>query len=285
MRSIHSLIIASILIAVLLAGCLGDDSDDPDPEGPEEPKPTQDTGSIAGRVADLDLQPIKNARVTLINGDGESVKNVTADDSGAYVLNNVIPGTYLIRASAFCCEEEIDTIGVMANQQVEKSFRLKKLSDDDLKIPYEVTDDHVGFIACQFTLPNNQSSGCGAVEGNKPRHGIGGGKGLRTLVASMTWDGGTGAVSPQELEFQVRNANDDVYAYTSGGSPLEVRIDNSEIPEGVAPFEEFDEDGFTLEFSARPTPGSIVYQQAIQFDWYLHYWEEAPEGISVIPDQ
>ncbi len=274
-----------LLIAVLMAGCLGDDGEDPDPEGPEEPNPTAETGSIAGRVADLDLQPVKKARVTLIDANGEIAKNVTGDDSGAYVLNNVIPGTYLIRASAFCCEEEVDTVGVTANEQVEKDFQLKKLSDEDLKIPYEVTDDHVGFIACQFTLPGDYSSGCGVVEGNAPRHGIGGGKGLRTIVAALSWEGGAGTAATQELEFQIRNADGEVYAVESGASPLQIRIDNSEISESLTPFEEFDEDGFTLEMSARPTPGSFVYQQQIRYDWYLHYWEEAPEGISAIPDQ
>ncbi len=282
MVCVRSIIVTLVLVSTLLAGCIGDD-EEPDPEGPEESKPTEDTGSISGQIFDSDLQPIGKARITLITPEDVIARNVTSQENGNYVVNNVEPGTYRLRASAFCCEEKVETITVFANEELRKSFQLKTLSDDDLKIPYEVTDDHVGFIACQFTLPNNHSSGCAVVEGNAPRHAFGAGHGLRTIVASLSWEGGTGTASAQELEFQIRNTDGDVYERKSGVSPLEIRLDNSELTS--APFEEFDEDGLTLELSARPTPGSFVYQQKIRYDWYLHYWEEAPDGISVIPDQ
>lgn len=266
-----------------MAGCLGDDGD-PDPDGLEQSRPTEDTGSITGQVFDVDLNPLHNARVSLVDMNGTIVKNATSAVDGSYVMNDVLPGTYRISASAFCCEEKIDTIEVVANEEATKSFRLTQFSNDDLKIPYEVTDEHTAFIACQFTLPNNQSSGCGVVSGNVPRHAFGAGKGLRTLVGALKWEGGAGAAAAQDLDFTIRNAEGDVYAYTSGSSPLEVRIDNSDISGSATPFEEFDEDGMTLEFSARPTSGSIVYQQPLEYYWYLHYWQEGPEGVSALPD-
>lgn len=285
MVPVRILIVTLILLTGVFAGCLGGDEDDPEPKGREEPRPTEDAGTITGKVLDVNLNPIDDARIMIIDTPGEVIINATTEEDGSYVVNDVPPGDYRMTVTAFCCREDRVTISVEANKEVTQSFMLEPYSSDDLKVPYEAANGHTGFIACQFTLPTNQSSGCGAVPGNVPRHTIGVGKGLRTIVAALEWEGGAGLSEVQDLEFRIRSQDDEEYAWVSGSSPLIIRIDNSEITSPRKPFEAYDEDGLALELSARPVAGSFVYQRPIEFHWYLHYWEEGPESAQALPDE
>src|ERR1700746_2970450 len=58
------------------------------------------TGRILGTVTDSTGAAIRGAAVTITDTGRGTTRNLTTDDSGAYVVPNLLPGTYKVRAEA-----------------------------------------------------------------------------------------------------------------------------------------------------------------------------------------
>lgn len=56
-------------------------------------------GTIAGRVIDTDGNGISGATVELVDANGDTISTTESDSAGDYTFNNVLPGSYSIRAS------------------------------------------------------------------------------------------------------------------------------------------------------------------------------------------
>jgi carboxypeptidase family protein/type IX secretion system substrate protein len=54
-------------------------------------------GHIEGTVTDSDAAPLANCEVKLLNAEGETVRLVHSDDTGAYLLDYVVPGDHSVR--------------------------------------------------------------------------------------------------------------------------------------------------------------------------------------------
>lgn len=60
----------------------------------------QTTATLHGTVTDPSGAVIPNATVSLTNPDGHTVATATADATGAYQINNIAPGTYIVIATS-----------------------------------------------------------------------------------------------------------------------------------------------------------------------------------------
>lgn len=58
------------------------------------------TASITGVVRDASQSPIPQSAVKIVNSESGVVTNVVTNETGAYRVNSILPGTYLVEASA-----------------------------------------------------------------------------------------------------------------------------------------------------------------------------------------
>ena len=58
------------------------------------------TGRILGTVTDSSGAAIRGAAVTITDTQRGTTRNLTTDDSGAYVAPNLLPGTYKVRGES-----------------------------------------------------------------------------------------------------------------------------------------------------------------------------------------
>ena len=58
------------------------------------------TGRILGSVRDVSGAPLAGATVTVTDTQRDTTRTVLTDDSGAYAVSNLVPGTYSVRAEA-----------------------------------------------------------------------------------------------------------------------------------------------------------------------------------------
>ncbi len=89
------------------------------------------TGRILGTVTDSSGAAIRGAAVTITDTQRGTTRNLTSDDSGAYVAPNLLPGTYKVRAES-------------------KGFK----TVERINIPLEVAQD----VAIDLVLPPGQAN-------------------------------------------------------------------------------------------------------------------------------
>lgn len=86
----------ALLLAAGLAGCAQDGGPGVEPESLQETKATADTGVIRGVVVDQTITPVEGATVRAQPGDLSS----ETDADGAFVFQDLEPGTYFLTARA-----------------------------------------------------------------------------------------------------------------------------------------------------------------------------------------
>ncbi|MDR3751905.1 MAG: carboxypeptidase regulatory-like domain-containing protein [Terracidiphilus sp.] len=68
-------------------------------ETPATPAPPLSTATLRGHIADATGAVIPGAPITITTPAGVTVRSVTADSTGGYVVNNLAPGSYIVQAT------------------------------------------------------------------------------------------------------------------------------------------------------------------------------------------
>lgn len=299
------------LVALTLAGCIGEETTPTNTDGTDSANATatatDDTGAIEGKVFDDDLEKVVGASVALVQGP-DLAATAETDDTGRYVLNGIAPGNYRLQVSAICCKNVLRNVDVTAGSVQTIDLSLEKLSNDDLKLPYESSDEWAGFYSCGVSVRGPDHGIEGAPRGlfaaacsladetplEDPNQDFlkefNVSRGLKTLYVAMDWQP-VGGVSGEK--FLIEIGNEDCvfnscsyeYAVPAGPPPLIVRIDNDDITEDEWKWDAI-EDQRTLQYRVFPTTddAGVVYQQPFTVYTHQFYWEEAPESFNPLPD-
>lgn len=293
MRPLVFLVVLA-MSAVTFAGCIGTD------DAPQNDDDVKETGTVQGKVLTLELEPVEDAVVSLKREGMADQEAVTAAD-GAYTVQDVPPGKYKVQVASSCCGAAVRTLDVEAGELTQADFQVSRLTADDLKQPYRVSDAWEGFISCGVKTPVVGVALCG-IPGifheslEDPNEDFlltfNVTKGIKTLVVGMEWNAGGGGFTGDQFWLTVDDPGCGVkectyrYASENGGSPLVMRIDNDDITEP-----EWTWDAITGDeertirmrvFAGGDT--SVVYQQPFKIYYEAFYWEEAPERYDVLPD-
>jgi len=87
---IHLLIVLALGLSAVLAS---------QAETPATPAPPLSTATLRGHIADATGAMIPGAPITIATPAGVTVRSVTADSAGGYVVNNLAPGSYIVQAT------------------------------------------------------------------------------------------------------------------------------------------------------------------------------------------
>ncbi|MBI2078479.1 MAG: carboxypeptidase regulatory-like domain-containing protein [Euryarchaeota archaeon] len=139
------LVAVGSLLAVLLAGCVGEDM--PGPAKPAEGVPATEaavderSGGIEGTVTDDALTPIRDAEVALDDLD----RTTKTDDAGRFAFSGVPPGRFRVVAGKIGYEAGARAVDVEVGQIAKVSFALTPLAVEE---PSHKTIRQEGFIGC-----------------------------------------------------------------------------------------------------------------------------------------
>jgi hypothetical protein len=275
-------IVAMLLLAFVLAGCIGGDDVDPDTDEQE----VDGTGRVTGTVVHAEtLVAIGDVRMRLILDD-EVIKETKTGPEGNFTMNNIEPGQYRLQAFHLRYQPNVVAVTVEAGETVERNLMLERMRVTDTNPynqgPFSWSGSWCGAVTLVEAFP--PASPCQSLDENHDiRTRDSPNKGLRTVVVALEWESDA-ATSASELTLEVANTvgAGHVYKRVTGSSPLELRIDESDIEDDQWKFSFYDEDdGPTLVLSYRvfPTTG-VIWQQAFTVNFHYYYWDEAPQGAS-----
>src|SRR6266567_4308271 len=80
---------------------------------------------LSGRVTSSSGTPVANARLALKNITSSSVRSITVNSDGSYLVANLVPGTYEITASAQGFAEAHTTVGISADGKPVVNFAMQ----------------------------------------------------------------------------------------------------------------------------------------------------------------
>lgn len=130
----------AVLLANLMAGCVGEAESTADP-GTKAGGPAQFddvSGGIEGSITDTELQPIVGALIGILRSDVILEDfTVLSDESGAFSFSNVPPGTHTLAGSALGYASGSRSIEVEAGAITQASLIVDKLASVG---PYHVTE-------------------------------------------------------------------------------------------------------------------------------------------------
>lgn len=129
-------LLVSVILSVAVSACIaGGDAAFP-AQGPGAVGFDEDTGSIVGSVVNLELSPVANARVTVLNTTIEAF----TDEAGAFNLPFVPPGSQRVRVDALGFQSAERTVDVYVGAATEQVvFTLVELGRI---VPYHTTTIH-----------------------------------------------------------------------------------------------------------------------------------------------
>lgn len=145
----RSWLLAALLLAAPMAGCLGfggEDTSDEDVDMKNRAQVTEDTGGIQGVVTDPAIQPIEGATITI---QELSQSTETADD-GSFAFSELPPGTYTLKLEAegfLSTERDVD---VTANEVQTTDI---VLTNRPSLTPYSQQVEFKGFVECSVATP------------------------------------------------------------------------------------------------------------------------------------
>jgi hypothetical protein len=125
MLTMKSALATTLVLATIMAGCVGN-SEAKSASGPAfAPVHDADTGSIAGTVVDDSISPIANALVSLLSPDGAGVyMNARTDEGGKYAFNFIPAGAYRVEVKASGFQVGSMNVQVLAGEVRTASFTL-----------------------------------------------------------------------------------------------------------------------------------------------------------------
>lgn len=307
--SLPSLLVASLLLAVALAGCAGGKSNE-EPSAssaPATPKVTEDTGSVSGVVTNDELVGIAGADLVL---QGTEISGVT-DSDGRYALNAVPPGTYTIYTAAIGYGSAGALVTVAAGRVTEKHFLLSAIAVAEPRyesIPFS------GRFECSLALVDVFWLDCSeeaAFPESTSRHYFTkeAEAGVTHVVGELRWQA-TSASTGRNLDFNLVGGADHEdcqwYANVFGPSPLRIayqvgeRFENPDSPAAVGGCgdevldDEDEEFGFDIYSSPvyadelgapeRAALAGVTFQQPYEGMVTLFYDMEPGTEFSAFPD-
>lgn len=308
MRNLLVLLTAVLMASVGVAGCIsGDDAPaaTDDEQVAEEAVATEQFGAITGQALDQSLEPVIGGDISL-SKNGEILRNTKTDKAGRYTLNEVAPGSYVLRIAALGYAAGQRQVDVLANQITDASLQVDKLSSIELGLPYIVEDEIGGFLACGAGLAlvpvgtpgvesgvNPRASPCGSVDENDAfLFPLGIDQGLQEMVIGMTWKP-AGGLFGTELNINVEIdgcgatcEEVETYADVTGPPDILFQLREEDVPVELA----FSEINGTKAIQFRIFPGptqtpNLIYQQSYTIYYELYYNQFAPEDRNPIPDQ
>lgn len=231
-------LLAMVLLAVPLAGCLGGDEDAGEPIQKEQADVTESLGGIQGVVTDNAVQPIEGATLTLDEID----ETATTASDGSYAFSRIQPGTYtmIVRAEGFVTTKE--PVTVEAGEVATVDLLLTHLTSDQAFMQQQ---ELVGFVECgagwwvtPMVLPYSAVAACAVPNAVLEVAGLSGNATndrfmhffdleapVSTVVYEMTWDSENTALSTI-MEVDGFPNDDEATFYESGGlPPIHARLD------------------------------------------------------------
>lgn len=158
----RGLVLAVLVVASALAGCLGSDPVVPAETPSDEPKPEKptvgaSTGAIEGTVASDLMEPL-SARVVLFNAERtEQLRETTAGRNGAFAFGDLAPATYVVQARHDSHESDLRAAKVEAGKVTKIEFHLLPLPSDD---PFIIQDQVTGRIHTYWYQVEVPGQGC-----------------------------------------------------------------------------------------------------------------------------
>ena len=231
-----ALLLASVVLATLVAGCAGGGGAADEPSDAEfqdlDLEATSTTGIIRGVVVDAAVRPVAGATVSLSGG---AVSNTTSNDDGLFGFSSLPPGPYFVRVSKagfVAAQASTDVVAGVAEPPILKVL----LTADPSTAPYVGTYLFDGFIECSFSLVAVGFAACSSAEQFNDRFSDT--YSIDRLPdwaqAEMLWDS-TQAVSENlDIVFSVPPREStlyDNYAEARGPSPLVIQANQTTMEE------------------------------------------------------
>ncbi len=135
------------MTAVTLAGCTGGGDVQGTGDEPSGPQFTEDTGAIRGTITDAELLPLEEAQVAILGLDG--AHSTTTDDSGAFVLSNVAPGTHTVAVQKLGFTSQAKKVDVVAAEETFVEIMLEPIPVEE---PYVESIPHAGQYGIGFAF-------------------------------------------------------------------------------------------------------------------------------------
>lgn len=240
--------VAALGVLVLVAGCFGGGGTTADatPDGA-----TSTTGVLRGVVVDQAIAPIGDA---LVNVTGDGVRyNATTGDDGQFRFTGLKPGTYIVQSGKRHYSPHEQAATVVAGVDEPDMVRVQLVLEPS-SVPFATVYKHEGWHECGFNVVRVCSNVniltwivvCGQTGGAVCVGNVTTDRSLffqdidappSFLQAELSWD----ATTPvgEELSFLIGGGTEEelkggiglpAYNYTSGPSPLMVRVSNHEGP-------------------------------------------------------
>ncbi len=278
------LVLLVVSASIAFAGCTGGDKtpktvdEDAPPPPAEEAVATEDTGSVRGQLLTEDLEPVVNARVTLLTGANNTTGPLlqVTDVQGRFTFNALEPGRYRLYVAPVCCVQVLQDVVVQAGLVSDVNLLLERI----IYIPpYMEEDDWTGFLSCTVGVVD-----CGVNDANNaPTHDFTLRPGLVTLVVGMDWDP-TSKPLRVVTERRQAPANNHIYLDMTGTPPLVGQISNENVTNGEANFDNITADGVAVRFRVSGAALDYTYQQPFTVYWQMWFHGHAPPDADPIPD-
>lgn len=294
MRGRSLWIVALLMPAAALAGCIGDEGSTAQ-GGPADVSPGEDTGVVRGMVTTDEQTPLAGALVALVDADRENV----TDDAGRFVLADVPAGSYTLAVQKLGFESAAQKVEVQAGQTAELSVELAAIQVVE---PYQETFIFDGHFTCQMGLIIvTIVTGCGTTDSGTALGNITvdpneknifhqpGRPGLLTVVGEMVWTQAA-AFAATELDLDLYrgwycdpfcNVDED-YGNAEGPSPVVlVAEDFDDIEDKTVNIQHV----ASVDSSSDDPPFVIIVLQQDFTLYSTHFFgEPAPDGFAARPD-
>jgi hypothetical protein len=277
---------ALVGIGLLLAGCSGSETkaSPSNTISAEPPAPTADTGTIAGLVTNEEGLPVAGVTVAII----ESQNQTESDAGGAFVFNDLMPGTYKLVTDSVGFESAARAAEVKANEVTEVKFSLKSIMV--APEPFALTVPYTGMIQCSVTTGYAIYPCKGVTGQDKVAFDFFHDQNytLAEMILELTWKPNSDVMG-QELEFDLCKYaadrmetlcdgalgadGDDNYKYDSGGPPLTLRADK---------LDKKNNHWITGAGAAIGSPYP-VYQQAFTIYTTICYYDVCADDYTALP--
>jgi hypothetical protein len=162
-------LLAVLLSATVLAGCLSGGGEGPDGigdagAGPDDGlRATDETGVLRGVVVDEAIRPVAGVGITVSRPDAEAKATETGAD-GTFGLDGLAPGSYVVAAAKPGYFEQTAVAAVRAGEGQPPLVHMV-LQRDDETVPYVEVVRYDGFIECGVRGGTGSVAACQFVNG------------------------------------------------------------------------------------------------------------------------
>ena len=275
------ILLASLLIAAVLAGCAEDPTSpdaSEDEEKFEEVEVSDDTGAIRGLVLTPTIVPIEGATVTATPGGLTTTTNV----DGAFTFGDLEPGTYFLEATKLGFNKTQSSVQVVAGDDRPDIVKLV-LPENPSALPFTELRQWDGYLQCGAGLgPAGSTNPCAVADSDNVRVFEAGGGPVDLVQIEMVWEG-TNVFGDSLSVGLLRPGTLSNFAGADSASPAIFQVGGEQMIEELG-------DDYT-EYTARVFPGtnngegvSVVLEQRFTVFATNFYGFEPDEGWSFVED-